>query len=50
MRASEPLVFSTDRLVNVIIRVGQHEKDLYRDTPASFYLNKCKETVENDFV
>ena len=36
---SKPLVFATDRPVNVIIRVRQHGKDPYRDTPTSVYLN-----------
>ena len=34
---------ATDRLVHVIIRVCQHGKDPYRDTPTSVYLNKCKQ-------
>ena len=43
----KPLIFTTGRLVNVIISVGPHGKDPYRDTSAHVYLNNCKETVEN---
>ena len=47
LRQNKLLVFTTGRLINVTIRVWQHGKDPYRDTPVSDYLNNCKETVEN---
>ena len=43
-RQSKPLVLATDRLVNVTLS-GRDGNDSYRDTPASVYLNICKETV-----